>query len=189
MKYLIVGLGNPGLEYKNTRHNIGFTVLDSLVENSGIVFSDKRYGFISELKVKGRTLILLKPTTYMNLSGKAVNYYLQKEKIPIENMLIIVDDLALPFGTIRIKSKGGSGGHNGLQHIEEIIGTNVYNRLRFGIGSEFNKGQQVNYVLGEWEPEEKDKLSQRIDTVIDAIKNFPILGIERTMNFFNNKLI
>jgi len=187
MKYLIVGLGNPGVEYKDTRHNIGFTVLDSLAENSSIVFSDKRYGFVSELKVKGRTLILLKPTTYMNLSGRAVNYYLQKEKIPLENMLIVVDDIALPFGIIRIKSKGGSGGHNGLQHIEDIIGTNNYNRLRFGIGNDFGRGRQVDYVLGEWDSVEKEKLPQRIDVAMNAIKDFPVIGIERTMNFFNNK--
>jgi len=187
MKYLIVGLGNPGVEYKNTRHNIGYTVLDSLAEKSSIVFSDKRYGFRAELKHKGRILILVKPTTFMNLSGKAVNYYLQFENIPIENMMIVVDDLALPFGTVRIKSKGGSGGHNGLQHIEETIGTNVYNRMRFGIGSEFRQGQQVDYVLGNWEKEELLTLQSRIDLATDAILSFPVTGIERTMNFFNNK--
>lgn len=187
MKYLIVGLGNPGLEYKNTRHNIGFTVLDHLAEKSGTVFSDKRYGFRAEFKVKGRTLVLVKPTTFMNLSGKAVNYYLQFENIPVENMMIIVDDLALPFGALRIKSKGGSGGHNGLQHIEETLGTNVYNRMRFGIGSEFGRGQQVDYVLGEWEKTELDKMEERINIACEAIKSFPLSGIERTMNFFNNK--
>lgn len=187
MKYLIVGLGNPGIEYEKTRHNIGFTVLDTLAKSSGIVFSDKRYGFVAELKVKARTLILVKPTTYMNLSGRAVNYYIQKEKIPLEKVLIIVDDLALPFGSIRIKEKGGCGGHNGLQNIEEVLGTSNYNRLRFGIGSEFGQGQQVNYVLGNWSDEENKVLSQRIEIAIEAIKNFPILGIERTMNFFNNK--
>jgi PTH1 family peptidyl-tRNA hydrolase len=187
MKYLIVGLGNPGLEYKNTRHNIGFTVLDSLAEKSGIVFLDKRYGYRAELKVKGKTLILVKPTTFMNLSGKAINYYLQFENIPIEKMMIVVDDLALPFGTIRIKSKGGSGGHNGLQHIEETIGTAEYNRMRFGIGAEFGKGQQVNYVLGEWEKQELEKMQERIELACEAIKSFPLTGIERTMNYFNNK--
>ncbi|MDR2009240.1 MAG: aminoacyl-tRNA hydrolase [Bacteroidales bacterium] len=187
MKYLIVGLGNPGFEYKNTRHNIGFTVLDVLTENSGIVFSDKRYAYRAELKYKGRTLILIKPTTFMNLSGRAVNYYLNSEKIPVENMMVIVDDIALPFGTIRIKTKGGSGGHNGLQNIEDILGTNNYTRLRFGIGNNFGQGRQVNYVLGEWSEEECKFLPERIDIATDAIKNFPILGIERTMNYFNNK--
>ncbi len=187
MKYLIVGLGNPGLEYKNTRHNIGFTVLDYLAEKSGIVFSDKRYGFRAEFNIKGRTLVLVKPSTFMNLSGKAVNYYLQFENIPVENMMIIVDDLALPFGALRIKSKGGSGGHNGLQHIEDTLGTNVYNRMRFGIGSEFGRGRQVDYVLGEWEKAELDKMEERISLACEAIKSFPLSGIERTMNFFNNK--
>ncbi|PLX08708.1 MAG: aminoacyl-tRNA hydrolase [Marinilabiliales bacterium] len=186
MKYLIIGLGNPGLEYYNTRHNIGFRVLDFLAGKSGISFSDKRYGFRAEYKTRGRTLILVKPTTFMNLSGKAVNYYLQKEKVPLENLMIIVDDIALPFGTIRIKSKGGSGGHNGLQNIEQILGGN-YNRLRFGIGNEYHQGQQVNYVLGEWDEQEKQNLSKRIEIAAEAIEKFPILGIERTMNYYNNK--
>ena len=186
MKYLIIGLGNPGIEYANTRHNIGFVVLDALIKSSSTFFSDKRYGFVSELKIKGKTLFLVKPTTYMNLSGRAVNYYLQKEKIPIENLMVIVDDIALPFGSIRIKSKGGSGGHNGLQHIEDIIGSN-YARLRFGIGNQFHQGQQIDYVLGEWEDDEKKLLPQRIEIAIEAIKNFPIIGIERTMNYFNKK--
>jgi PTH1 family peptidyl-tRNA hydrolase len=187
MKYLIVGLGNPGLDYYNTRHNIGFRVLDFLVGKSGISFSDKRYGFRAELKTKGKTLILVKPSTYMNLSGKAVNYYLQKEKIPIEKMMIVVDDIALPLGTIRIKLKGGNGGHNGLQNIEEIIGTTNYNRLRFGIGNDFGQGNQVNYVLGEWTDEEKQNLNKRIEIAAEAIEKFPRLGIERTMNYYNNK--
>lgn len=187
MKYLIVGLGNPGIEYYNTRHNIGFRVLDFLAEKSGISFIDKRYGFRAEFKTRGKTFILVKPTTFMNLSGKAVNYYLQKEKIPLEKMIVILDDIALPFGTIRIKSKGGNGGHNGLSHIEQIIGTSNYNRLRFGIGNEFGQGQQVNYVLGEWDKLEKNTLSQRIEIAAEAIEKFPILGIERTMNYYNNK--
>jgi peptidyl-tRNA hydrolase, PTH1 family len=187
MKYLIVGLGNPGSDYKNTRHNIGFKVLDTLAELSSISFLDKRYGFRAELKHKGKTLILVKPTTFMNLSGKAVNYYLQTENIPVENMMVIVDDLALPFGTVRIKSKGGCGGHNGLEHIEEILGTNVYNRLRFGIGDEFSKGRQVDYVLGDWDEDEIKKLPERIEIAVEAIKSFPLIGIERTMNYFNNK--
>lgn len=187
MKYLIVGLGNPGFEYKNTRHNIGFKVLDALAEQSSISFSDKRYGFRAELRIKGKTLILVKPTTFMNLSGKAVNYYLQAEKIPVEKMMIVVDDLALPLGTVRIKSKGGFGGHNGLEHIEEVLGTNMYNRLRFGIGNVFAKGRQVDYVLGEWDDVELKILPERIIIATDAIKSFPLIGIERTMNYFNNK--
>lgn len=187
MKYLIVGLGNPGSDYNNTRHNIGYTVLDALAESVGTVFLDKRYAFRAETSIKGRNLILIKPTTFMNLSGNAVRYYLQQEKIPIENMLVIVDDLALPFGSIRIKPRGSSGGHNGLQHIQDIMGTNEYARLRFGIGSEFSKGQQVDYVLGEWTSDEKLKLKERVSVVIEAIKSFPLIGIERTMNSYNNK--
>ncbi len=187
MKYLIVGLGNPGLDYYNTRHNIGYRVLDFLVGKSGTSFTDKRYGFRAEIRNKGKTLILVKPTTYMNLSGKAVNYYLQKEKIPIEKMLVIVDDIALPFGTIRIKSKGGSGGHNGLQNIQDIIEDSNYNRLRFGIGNEFHQGSQTNYVLGEWSDEEKKDLEPRLKVACEAILQFPLIGIERTMNFYNNK--
>ena len=186
MKYLIIGLGNPGVEYANTRHNIGFLVLEALAKSASTFFSDKRYGFVSEIKIKGKTLVLVKPTTFMNLSGRAVNYYLQKEKIPIENLMIIVDDIALPFGTIRIKPKGSSGGHNGLQHIEDIIGSN-YARLRFGIGNQFSQGRQVNYVLGEWNEEEEKLLPQRIEVAVEAIKNFPIIGLERTMNYFNSK--
>ena len=187
MKYLIVGLGNPGLDYYNTRHNIGYRVLDFLVGKSGISFTDKRYGFRAEIKHKGKTIVLVKPTTFMNLSGKAVNYYLQKEKIPIEKTLIVVDDIALPFGTIRIKTKGGSGGHNGLQNIQDIIGNSNYNRLRFGIGSEFNLGHQTDYVLGEWSNEEKKNLEPRLNAACEAILQFSFIGIERTMNFYNNK--
>ncbi len=187
MKYLIVGLGNPGVEYYNTRHNIGFRVLDFLAEKSGISFIDKRYGYRAEYKTRGKKIILVKPTTFMNLSGKAVNYYIQKEKVPIEKIIIVVDDIAIPFGTIRIKSKGGNGGHNGLTNIEQIIGTTNYNRLRFGIGNEFGQGQQVNYVLSEWDDEEKKTLAKRIEIAAEALEKFPILGIERTMNYYNNK--
>ncbi|MDR2834600.1 MAG: aminoacyl-tRNA hydrolase [Bacteroidales bacterium] len=187
MKYLIAGLGNIGAEYINTRHNIGFTVLDSLSKESNTIFFDARLGAIAEIKNKGKQLLLLKPSTYMNLSGKAINYYLQKEKIPIENLFVIVDDLALPFGTIRIKSKGSSGGHNGLQHVEETLQSQDYARLRFGIGNEFSKGRQINYVLGNWSDEEKKLLPERIKIVTEAILNFSILGIDRTMNLFNNK--
>lgn len=187
MNYLIAGLGNIGVEYTPTRHNIGFSVLDALVKLSDTVFSDARLGAIANIKIKGRNIILLKPSTYMNLSGKAVNYYLQKEKIPIENLLVVVDDIALAFGTIRLKSKGSSGGHNGLQHIEETLNSQNYARLRFGIGNNFSTGQQINYVLGEWNENEKKLLPERINIAIEAIKTFPLLGIERTMNLFNNK--
>ncbi|HOK37620.1 MAG: aminoacyl-tRNA hydrolase [Bacteroidales bacterium] len=187
MKYLIVGLGNPGEKYKNTRHNIGYKVLDFLAESAGISFSDKRYAYVSEMKHKGKTLILVKPTTYMNLSGKAVNYYLQAEKIPIENLMVVVDDISLEIGKIRIKAKGSSGGHNGLQNIQDILGTVNYNRLRFGIGNNFYQGGQVDYVLGEWTDDELKILPERIEMAAEAIKSFPLIGIDRTMNFYNNK--
>ncbi|MDD3741672.1 MAG: aminoacyl-tRNA hydrolase, partial [Bacteroidales bacterium] len=176
MKYLIVGLGNPGEDYKNSRHNVGYTVLDSLARKFGTVFSDKRYAYVAEIKVRGKILVLVKPTTYMNLSGNAVNYYLKKEKMPIENMMIVVDDLALPLGTIRIKTKGGSGGHNGLQHIEDTLACNNYIRMRVGIGSEFNPGHQVDYVLGDWTNEEIKNMSDKIDLAVDAILSFPHIG-------------
>lgn len=186
MKYLIFGLGNIGSEYKNTRHNIGFTILDALAEASNIVFSPARYADIAEYRFKARTFVLLKPTTYMNLSGKAVNYWLQKSAVPIENMLVLLDDLALPFGTLRIRAKGSDGGHNGLKSINDSIGRADYARLRFGIGSDFNTGQQVDYVLGDWSAAEKKLLPERIETVHEAIKAFGTLGIHRTMNLFNN---
>ena len=188
MKYLIVGLGNIGDEYANTRHNVGFQILDALAGASNLVFDvNKRYGAIAEYKFKGRTFILLKPSTYMNLSGNAVRYWLKKENVPLENMLIIVDDLALPFGAIRIRGKGGDAGHNGLKHINEILETNEYARVRFGIGNDFAKGQQVDFVLSEWEEEEKNMLPERIDKVVRIIKSFGTVGLERTMNQFNNK--
>jgi PTH1 family peptidyl-tRNA hydrolase len=187
LKYLIFGLGNIGIEYHNTRHNIGFIVLDAIALASNIVFKPQRYAYNAEITYKGKKLVLLKPSTYMNLSGKAVNYWMQKEKIPIENILIISDDIALPFGSIRIKTKGSDGGHNGLSHIIETLGHNNFARLRFGIGSEFNKGNQIDYVLGEWSDIEKKILPERIDKIIEAIKSFPVIGIERTMNFFNGK--
>ena len=187
MKYLIAGLGNIGPEYKNTRHNIGFQILDALAEASNISFSDKRYGFVAEYKFKGRTFILLKPTTYMNLSGRALNYWLQKEKIDIKNMLVLVDDLALPFGTLRVRAKGGAGGHNGLENINQVLGRNDYARLRFGIGDDFHKGHQVNYVLGEWSKEEQKEMPFKIDDSIEIIKSFGTIGVDRTMNFHNKK--
>ncbi len=187
MKYLIAGLGNFGEKYANTRHNIGFMVLDTLAGVSNISFEDKRYGFIARHRYRSRTCVLLKPTTYMNLSGRAVNYWLQKEKIPVENLFVIVDDLALPFGTIRIRAKGGDGGHNGLYNISQVLGRQDYARLRFGIGSEYRYGSQVDYVLGEMDEEEKKILPERIDKVIDAIHSFVTAGIERTMNVYNKR--
>ena len=187
MKYLIAGLGNIGAEYKNTRHNIGFQILDALAGASNISFNDRRYGFVAEYKYKARTFILLKPTTYMNLSGRSVAYWLQKEDIEISNLLVLVDDLALPFGTIRLRAKGGAGGHNGLENINAVLGHNDYARLRFGIGDNFHKGFQVDYVLGEWNTEEEKELPAKIDTCIEIIKSFGTIGTERTMNFFNNK--
>jgi PTH1 family peptidyl-tRNA hydrolase len=187
VKYLIAGLGNIGAEYKNTRHNIGFQILDALSGASNISFTDKRYGFVAEYKYKARTFILLKPTTYMNLSGRAVAYWMQKEDIEISNVLVLVDDLALPFGTIRVRAKGGAGGHNGLENINQVLGRNDYARLRFGIGDNFHKGFQVDYVLGDWSREEEKELPAKIDFCIEIIQSFGTIGTERTMNFFNKK--
>lgn len=186
MKFLIVGLGNIGEEYTNTRHNIGFQVLDRIAKTSGKVFTQKRYAFVCEYKYKSRIFFFIKPTTFVNLSGKAVNYWLKKEKIPVENLLIVLDDIALPFGTIRIREKGGDAGHNGLIHISMILEQKNYARLRFGIGHDFSYGQQVDHVLGKWTDEELKNLPDRLDRIIDAIKSFGTIGIERTMNFFNN---
>jgi peptidyl-tRNA hydrolase, PTH1 family len=187
VKYLIAGLGNIGQEYKNTRHNIGFQILDAFSGASNIVFEDNRYGFISEFKFKSRTFVLLKPSTYMNLSGRAVNYWLKKENIPVENLLVLVDDLALPFGTIRIRAKGSDGGHNGLKSITETLGTDNYSRVRFGIGDNFHKGFQVDYVLSDWSKEEQKDLPEKIENCFEIIKSFGTIGIERTMNFYNKK--
>lgn len=187
MKYLIVGLGNIGSEYAQTRHNIGFKVLDALAGASNISFTTDRLGDVATLKHKGRTLILLKPSTYMNLSGKAVKYWMDREKIPLENLLIIVDDLALPFCKIRIRKSGSDAGHNGLKDINAILGTQAYNRIRLGIGSDFPQGRQVDYVLGEWSDQEKTSLPERMEKVSEAIKSFTTIGIERTMNTFNEK--
>jgi PTH1 family peptidyl-tRNA hydrolase len=186
-KFLIVGLGNCGEEYAHTRHNIGFEVLDHLAKESAVKFKSDRLADVAELKYKGKTLVLVKPTTYMNLSGKAVNYWMQAEKIALENTMVIVDDLALPFGKIRIGPKGSDGGHNGLRNIQEVLQTNVYPRLRFGIASEFGKGQQVDYVLGKWTSEEKTKLAERVQLAADAIKAFTFIGLERCMSMYNTK--
>jgi len=188
MKYLIVGLGNPGEKYENTRHNIGFKVLDALVKDSSdISFRIDKLGDVCHYKFKGRSLVLLKPSTYMNLSGKAVNYWMQKENIPIENILVITDDLALPFGKLRLKGKGSDGGHNGLKDIQAVLNSQNYSRLRFGVGNEFSKGKQVDYVLGEWGEEELKTLQERIDLGTDFIKNFCTIGLERTMSLLNGK--
>ena len=185
MKYLIVGLGNIGEGYKDTRHNIGFTVLDAMGLASNISFKDKRYGAVCELKYKGRNLILLKPSTYMNLSGNAIDYWLKKENIPVENMLVIVDDIALPLGSIRMRPKGSDGGHNGLAHISTILGTNEYPRIRIGIGNSFRKGAQIDFVLGKWNPEEKKFMEERTSIVIEMIRSFTFSGVELTMTAFN----
>ena len=186
-KFLIVGLGNIGDEYAHTRHNIGFDVLDYIAKEHDLKFKSDRLADVTELKYKGKQLVLIKPTTYMNLSGKAVNYWLQTEKIPIENCLVIVDELALPFGKIRLGPKGSDGGHNGLKNIQETLNTSTYPRLRFGISSEFGKGQQVNYVLGKWGDEEKKTLNDRIKIAADAVKAFAFIGLARCMNEFNTK--
>jgi len=187
MKYLIAGLGNIGDEYANTRHNIGFLILDAFAKASNISFKPDRLASVAEVKYKGKTFVLIKPSTFMNLSGKAVNYWLQAEKIPLENLLVITDDLALPLGTLRLKKKGSDGGHNGLKSIQETLNTTEYARLRFGIGCDYSKGKQVDYVLGNWSKEELLVLSERINMSMEIIKSFGTIGVERTMSNFNNK--
>lgn len=187
MKYLIVGLGNIGDEYADTRHNIGFKVLDAFASASNTCFRTDRYGDIAEAKFKGRSLLLLKPSTYMNLSGNAVRYWMQREKLEPSEILVVVDDLALPTGTLRLRGKGADGGHNGLKSIDSCIGTNAYARLRCGIGHNFSQGRQVDYVLGEWSEEEKPLLATQIETAGEIIRSFVTIGVERTMNQFNKK--
>lgn len=186
-KFLIVGLGNIGEKYENTRHNIGFKVLDNFAKTEALTFETKKLGDIATYKLKGRTFILLKPNTYMNLSGKAILYWLTKEKIPLENLLVITDDLNLPFGSIRIKTKGSDGGHNGLKDTQDKLNTTKYNRFRFGISDAFTKGRQVDYVLGEWTDEENSKLKERLEKGLEIIKSFGLAGISNTMNGFNGK--
>ena len=186
-KFLIVGLGNIGAEYVNTRHNIGFKTLDFLAEKEAVSFETVKLGSLAEYKFKGRTFLLLKPNTYMNLSGKAVQYWMDKEKIPLENVMVITDDLNLAFGTIRIRLKGSDGGHNGLKNISIVLNTQNYTRFRFGISDEFKKGQQVNYVLGDWDEEEKAKLPERLSLASEIIRSFGTAGIENTMSNFNGK--
>lgn len=186
-KFLIVGLGNIGDKYTNTRHNIGFKILDFLAESNDVVFETVKLGDVATLKIKGRTLILLKPSTYMNLSGKAIKYWLEKEKIPLENLLVVTDDLNLPFGSLRLKTKGSDGGHNGLKDTQDKLQTVKYNRFRFGISDEFSKGRQVDYVLGEWNEDEKSKLKERLKISAELIKSFALAGVNNTMNQFNGK--
>lgn len=187
MKYLVTGLGNVGDEYHETRHNIGFMILDALARASNIAFSEKRYGMVAEYRFKGRMFILLKPSTYVNLSGKAVNYWLQAGAISRENLLILADDLSLPFGTLRLRPRGSDGGHNGLTSIIDTLGHQEFARLRFGIGGDYRYGSQVDYVLGNWSPEEREKLPERINCCHEIIRSFGTIGLDRTMNAYNNR--
>ena len=187
MKYLIVGLGNPGSKYADTRHNIGFDVLDALVKDSESSFETERYADRAEIKFKGRKLVLIKPNTFMNLSGKAVHFWLQKEKIPMSNLLVISDDLALPFGTLRLKGKGSAGGHNGLKDIEAVLKTGIYSRLRFGIGSDYARGKQADFVLGPWSLEEQNDLLERINQSTKFVLSFVTIGLNMTMSALNGK--
>lgn len=187
MKYLVVGLGNPGPEYADTRHNIGFQVVDALARASTTVFGPARYGDRAEFRHKGRTFILIKPATFMNLSGKAVRYWCMEENIPLDRLLVITDDLALPFGTIRLREKGGAGGHNGLTSIIELLGTEDFPRLRFGVGSDFPKGRQSEYVLGAWGEEERKTLAERTELASKAVLQWGLLGMAQAMNSFNKR--
>lgn len=187
MKYLITGLGNPGAKYDNTRHNIGFAVLDHLAREMEAEWSTDTQGEIATFRHKGRTFVLLKPNTYMNLSGRAVRYWLQKEKLEKDRLLVVLDDLNLEFGQQRLRGKGSDGGHNGLKNIDQLTGGNNYARLRIGIGSDYHKGQQINYVLGEWSSDEQAQLPEVIQFATDAIKSFGTVGLTRTMNGFNRR--
>ena len=187
MKYLIVGLGNIGSEYHETRHNIGFMVVDEMARQADIRFADGRYGATATLSVKGRQLILLKPSTYMNLSGNAVRYWMQKENIALENLLVVVDDLALPFGSLRLKGQGSDAGHNGLKHIAETLGTQAYARLRFGIGNDFPRGMQIDYVLGHFAHEQMEQMPERLKVAGEIVRSFCLAGIQITMNQYNKR--
>lgn len=184
-KFLIAGLGNIGTEYAGTRHNIGFQILDQFAEETAATFEPSRLGDVTKIRIKGRTLICLKPSTYMNRSGKAVRYWLEKEKIPLQNLLVVTDDLNLSFGTLRLKTKGSDGGHNGLKDIQEVLGTTVYPRFRFGIGSDYAKGAQVDYVLGRWNETEAEAMPERLKRSTEAIRSFVLAGTSITMNTFN----
>lgn len=183
-KFLIAGLGNIGLEYANTRHNIGFDIVDFMAGEK-FPFRSDRYASVSELSLRGRKLLLIKPSTYMNLSGKAIRYWMQNENIPVENLLVVYDDMALPEGAIRIRNRGSAGGHNGIENIIEVLGSELFPRLRFGIGSDFPKGFQVDYVLGKWYPEQKKILDERIPRAVEAIQSFVLEGAARAMNKYN----
>jgi PTH1 family peptidyl-tRNA hydrolase len=187
MKFLIVGLGNIGAEYQDTRHNIGFTILDAFAEVSNVVFASARYGAVAQMRLKNQQLVLLKPSTYMNRSGEAVRYWMQKEKIALDHLLVIVDDLALPFGTLRLRGKGADGGHNGLKNINAMIGSQNYARLRFGIGNDFPEGAQVDYVLGPLTAEERQMLPERLEKTTQLIKAFCLSGLSFAMTNYNNK--
>ena len=185
MKFLIVGLGNPGAEYENTRHNVGFRVVDTIADAHGGTFSTERHGMVSTVRFKGRTLVLLKPNTFINLSGKAVRYWLDAEKIPADRLLVITDDLNLDYEKIRLRAKGSDGGHNGLKDIQAVLGTNVYPRLRIGIGSDFSRGKQSDFVLGEWTEEEYLALQEVLTKSAKAVESAVSIGIHRAMNQFN----
>jgi PTH1 family peptidyl-tRNA hydrolase len=187
VKYLIVGLGNIGEEYWGTRHNIGFRIVNALVDSVEGTFTEQRYGAISRIRIKNAELIVLKPNTFMNLSGNAVRFRLQKESVEVSNMLVVVDDLSLPFGSLRLKPRGNYAGHNGLKNIEEILGTDEYPRLRFGIGNNFSRGRQIDYVLSRFDEDELEKMSERIKQSVEIIKSFCLVGITVTMNRFNHK--
>ena len=187
MKYLIIGLGNPGEKYENSRHNIGFKVLDKIASLSNISFSTDKLADVALLKHKGRHLVLLKPNTFMNLSGKAVNYWMQKEKVSVDNILVVSDDIDLPFSTIRLRAKGSDGGHNGLKNIIEVLESTSFPRMRFGIGSEFSKGRQSDYVLGNWSDEETNLLDEKMESSVKIILSFTTIGINQTMNDFNRR--
>ncbi|WP_420401820.1 aminoacyl-tRNA hydrolase [Flagellimonas sp.] len=184
-KFLIVGLGNIGLEYEGTRHNIGFQILDFLADQESFAFESGKLGAVGTFKHKGRSILCIKPSTYMNLSGKAVKYWMEKEKIPLENVLIITDDINLTFGTLRLKTKGSDGGHNGLKHIQNTLQTSQYTRFRFGVGAEFSKGRQVEYVLGKWNEDERAALPERLKKSADLVRSYVFTGTKNTMNQFN----
>jgi PTH1 family peptidyl-tRNA hydrolase len=187
MKYLIVGLGNPGSEYEDTRHNIGFNVVDTIAQRLDGSFETARLGEVSTVRYKGRILLLLKPSTFMNLSGKAVRYWMDAEKIPIDRTVVVTDDLNLPFGTLRLRAKGSDGGHNGLKDIQAVLNSTKYPRMRFGLGAEFGKGKQVDYVLGTWDEEEQGKMEDRLTTATDAVLSITTAGLARAMNTYNGK--
>ena len=184
-KFLVIGLGNPGSEYANTRHNIGYTIVDAWAQASTSIFSPARYGDRAEIKLKGRTILLIKPTTFMNLSGKAVRYWMEEEKIPLENLIVLVDELALPIGTVRLKTKGSDGGHNGLKDIQAVLGRQDYARLRFGIGQHFPKGHQVDFVLGRWQETEMEFVTPGIERAIQLLEAYILAGPQTAMNQYN----